>query len=140
MPRPAATSASPTAALSVKKDPVHSTPRLCLGNELLLPLMPGQQRPAAETRALVKATAELGFFREMRAELRGDWPQAHAELCAQMQPVLVEPGQLLFEGVHALRCPLVVLSGRGVLLSLPLPPRGEAHEVADVQPGDCLAS
>ena len=85
------------------------------------------------------ATAGLTFFGQMRAELRGDWRQAHAELCAQMQPVLCESDQLLFEGVHGLRRPLVLLAGGAALLALPHPTRKETVEVADVMPGDCLA-
>ena len=87
----------------------NGAPRFCLGGELLPPLVPGQKRPAAEVRALMAATAGLAFFGQMRAELRGDWRQAHAELCAQMEPVLCESDQLLFEGVHGLRRPLVLL-------------------------------
>ena len=117
----------------------NGAPRFCLGGELLPPLVPGQKRPAAETRALMAATAGLAFFGQMRAELRGDWRQAHAELCAQMQPELCESDQLLFEGVHALRRPLVLLAGRAALLALPQPTRRETVEVADVMPGDCLA-
>ena len=74
----------------------NGAPRFCLGGELLPPLVPGQKRPAAEVRALMAATAGLAFFGQMRAELRGDWRQAHAELCAQMEPVLCESDQLLF--------------------------------------------
>ena len=117
----------------------NGAPRFCLGGELLPPLVPGQKRPAAEVRALMAATTGLAFFGQMRAELRGDWRQAHAELCAQMEPVLCESDQLLFEGVHGLRRPLVLLAGRAALLALPHPTRKETVEVADVMPGDCLA-
>ena len=87
----------------------NGAPRFCLGGELLPPLVPCQKRPAADVRALMAATAGLAFFGQMRAELRGDWRQAHAELCAQMEPVLCESDQLLFEGVHGLRRPLVLV-------------------------------
>jgi len=140
--REAASEAAPRMAAPPELSIVRSgngAPRFCLGGELLPPLVPGQKRPAAEVRALMAATAGLAFFGQMRAELRGDWRQAHAELCAQMEPVLCESDQLLFEGVHGLRRPLVLLAGRAALLALPHPTRKETVEVADVMPGDCLA-
>ena len=125
-------------ALTISRDPDDGTLQFVLDGEPLRISSDIARRPAPETRALMAATADLAFFRDMRAELGSSWQKLHADICAQMQPVLCRSGDLLFAGIHRVR-PLVVLSGHALLLSLPQPTRGDTEEVAEVGPGDCLA-
>lgn len=94
-------------------------------------------RPPAEVQQLMKATEQLSFFRDLRADLKADFPAVHYTMCAGMHGATFQSGEFLFRGGQSLQWPMLLLAGRATLLAsathgaLDLPP--------ELGPGQCLS-
>ena len=107
----AAPSATPTEPLpQLEVALTQGVPVLRTRGEDLPHLAAGFRRPIAEARRLMALSAHLPVFRALRSEIgTAGFAEAHLALCAELQPVWVPAGELLFAGLKALRTPLLIL-------------------------------
>jgi CRP-like cAMP-binding protein len=73
-------------------------------------------RSPAQIRDLMLLTEHLSFFRDLRTELSAAFPAVHYALCAGMQALSFQAGDLIFQTSKSLHSPLLLLSGRATLL------------------------
>lgn len=121
---------------------VLPTGQLRVLGELEKPRPLGVKRSVAEARRLMPLTADLKTFRDLHSEIgQNAWPALHLAMCADFRPRWVPAGQLIFSGMHSMRQPLLILSGRAALLARPPPMLNDPpEEAALLGPGDCLTN
>ena len=131
---------SPSAPLEVfRSSQPPFAPLLRVDGVTEAPRPPGQLRSLPEARRLMQLTLPLRSFREMRLEVGATaWPDAHLALCLGLRPRYVPAGELLFDGMHMLRSPLLIIAGYGVLLAK-APASEQPEEAASLGPGECLS-
>ena len=117
-------------------------------------LPPDGRRSLSEARRLMPACGDLQALQDLRSELgERAWADVHLALCAEMQPLIVPAGELIFSGEQPLRQPLLIIDGHATLLAQPPPspatstsaPRlgddeDQPEEVTVLRPGNCLTT
>ena len=109
-----ATTAAPQQQLEVT--PERHLPRLVVRESVtsaeLLPRLKSGKRPLAAARRLMALTSHLRVFRALKSELGKAWPATHLALCAELQPLWVPAGELIFTASQLLKQPILILQGQ----------------------------
>lgn len=99
-------------------------------------------RSPAQIRDLMLLTEQMSFFRDLRTELSSSFPAVHFALCAGMQGLSFQSGDLIFRTSKSLHSPLLFLSGRATLLvdsGSGVQPCIDDCMPPELEPGHCLS-